>query len=540
VVPLTGTGTASAPVANIAPASLGFGSQIVATSSAPESVTLTNKGSAALNVTGIAVTGTNAADFSIAAGGTCPAGGGTVAIGSSCTVAVRFAPHAVGASSASLSFTDSAPGSPQQVSLSGTGAPTPDLEASPTSLSFGSQSVNSGTQDTRSVTISNEGSTSAGIGALSFSPATQTDFAVAGNTCTSLGPGSKCQITIAFQPATVGARSATVNIPGAQPPTVALSGTGTQAGISFPTSFAFPPQLAGSASSAQGITVTNSSSGPFAGALTVTSVSKSGANANDFALKTDGCTGASVAPQSTCAFQVVFQPAPGATCGANGGARSATLRLTDNAPGSPHGIPLSGTAMEFCLNAAPGQGISEPITAGQSATFNLEIDSSAGFAGTVQLGCTNPPPMGTCTATPASVQVGPSAPGPFKVVVTTTARGSVVRPGATRNRKPPGLGEWGVGGAGIALMLLLCVVLGMGIDSKRRRQPVRVVAAELTGLVLALTMMACGGGGSGAGAADPVAAGTPVGTYTVMVTASVAVAGQANVVRTLPITITVQ
>ncbi len=109
-VPLTGTGIASAPVANIAPTSLGFGSQIIATSSAPESVTLTNKGSAALSVTGIAVTGTNAADFAIAAGGTCPAGGGTVAIGSSCTVAVRFAPHAVGTSSASLSFHRQRPG----------------------------------------------------------------------------------------------------------------------------------------------------------------------------------------------------------------------------------------------------------------------------------------------------------------------------------------------------------------------------------------------------------------------------------------------
>jgi hypothetical protein len=535
-VPLTGTGIASAPVATIAPVSLGFGSQIIATSSAPESVTLTNKGSAALSVTGIAVTGTNAADFSIA-GGSCPAGGGTVVIGTSCTVAVRFAPHAAGTSSASLTFSDNAAGSSQQVSLSGTGAPAPDLEASPSSLGFGSQSVNSGTQDTRSVTISNQGSTSAGIGALSFSPATQSDFAVAGNTCTSLGPSAKCQITLAFQPATVGARSATVNIPGAQPSTVALSGMGTQAAVSFPTSFGFPPQLAGSASSAQPVTVTNSASGAFAGALTVTSVSKSGTNAGDFALKTDACTGVSVAPQSTCAFQMVFQPAPGATCGAAGGARGATLRLTDNAPGSPHTIPLSGTAMEFCLNAAPGQGISEPITAGQSATFNLEIDSSAGFSGTVQPGCTNPPPAGTCTAMPASVQVSPSTAGIFQVVITTTARGAVVLPGARRDREPLGFEGWGASGFGLVLVLLVCVMV-VGIGS-RRRQPVRVLAAELAGLVMVLTMMACSGGGSGAGAADPVA-GTPVGTYTVMVTASVAVAGQANVVRTLPITITVQ
>lgn len=113
VVPLTGTGIASAPVPNVAPTSLGFGSQIIATSSAPESVTLTNKGSAALSVTGIAVTETNAADFAIASGGTCPAGGGTVAIGASCTVAVRFAPRSVGTSNASLSFSDNAAGSPQ-------------------------------------------------------------------------------------------------------------------------------------------------------------------------------------------------------------------------------------------------------------------------------------------------------------------------------------------------------------------------------------------------------------------------------------------
>jgi hypothetical protein len=198
--------------------------------------------------------------------------------------------------------------------------------------------------------------------------------------------------------------------------------------------------------------------------------------------------------------------------------------------------------MEFCLNAAPGQGISEPITAGQSATFNLEIDSSAGFAGTVQLGCTNPPLAGTCVATPGSVQVGPGAPGQFQVVVTTTAR-AVVLPGAARDRKPPWYEEWGVsvGGFGLALVLLVCVVgiaLASGADSRGRRQPIRVVVAELAGLVLALAMMACSGG-SGAGASDPVA-GTPAGTYTVMVTASVAVAGQANVVRTLPIAITVQ
>jgi hypothetical protein len=116
-----------------------------------------------------------------------------------------------------------------------------------------------------------------------------------------------------------------------------------------------------------------------------------------------------------------------------------------------------------------------------------------------------------------------------------------VVPSAVRDSEPPGFDGLGVSGFGVALVLLLCVlgIVVAGIDSRGRRQPIRLVAAELAGLVLALAMMACSGGGSGAGPADPVA-GTPVGTYTVMVTASVAVAGQANVQRTLPITIMVQ
>jgi hypothetical protein len=40
---------------------------------------------------------------------------------------VTFAPTVAGASSASLSFNDNAPGSPQTVSLTGTGVPPPTL-----------------------------------------------------------------------------------------------------------------------------------------------------------------------------------------------------------------------------------------------------------------------------------------------------------------------------------------------------------------------------------------------------------------------------
>ena len=125
-VGLTGTGTAAAggtgggstPLLTLSPASLAFGNQPVATASSAQTVTLTNSGSAALSITSLAVTGTNASNFA-EVGNTC---GSSVAAGGTCTVAVTFTPSAAGATSAALTIADNASGSPQSVSLSGTGA----------------------------------------------------------------------------------------------------------------------------------------------------------------------------------------------------------------------------------------------------------------------------------------------------------------------------------------------------------------------------------------------------------------------------------
>jgi hypothetical protein len=79
-------------------------------------VTLTNTGNASLSVSGLAFTGANAGDFAEA--DTCsPA----VAAGGTCTIAILFTPAASGTRTAALSITDNASGSPQSVSLSGSG-----------------------------------------------------------------------------------------------------------------------------------------------------------------------------------------------------------------------------------------------------------------------------------------------------------------------------------------------------------------------------------------------------------------------------------
>ena len=73
-------------------------------------------GNGPLTITSIAITGINSGDF--AQTNNC---GGSVATGANCTINVTFTPAAKGGRAAALSITDNASGSPQQVSLKGSG-----------------------------------------------------------------------------------------------------------------------------------------------------------------------------------------------------------------------------------------------------------------------------------------------------------------------------------------------------------------------------------------------------------------------------------
>ncbi|MFH0822634.1 MAG: choice-of-anchor D domain-containing protein, partial [Pseudomonadota bacterium] len=57
------SGTGAVPIGGVAPASLAFGNQMLKTASAAKTVTLSNTGSVPLTITGMAFSGTNAADF---------------------------------------------------------------------------------------------------------------------------------------------------------------------------------------------------------------------------------------------------------------------------------------------------------------------------------------------------------------------------------------------------------------------------------------------------------------------------------------------
>jgi Beta-propeller repeat/Abnormal spindle-like microcephaly-assoc'd, ASPM-SPD-2-Hydin len=113
-VNLTGTGSAfSAPIATLTPTSLVFLGQPVGTSSTVQAVTLTNTGNATLNITKIQLTG----DY--AQTNTCPA---TLAASANCAINVTFTPTASETRIGTLTISDNVQGSPQVVTIAGTGA----------------------------------------------------------------------------------------------------------------------------------------------------------------------------------------------------------------------------------------------------------------------------------------------------------------------------------------------------------------------------------------------------------------------------------
>ena len=111
-VMLTGVGT----VVTLSPASLNFANQTVGTTSAPQTVTLTNHAQRALNISGDGISGTNPGSF--AETHTC---GRSLAAGASCTISVTFTPSGNGFKTATLGVLDDGGGSPQQVVLGGNG-----------------------------------------------------------------------------------------------------------------------------------------------------------------------------------------------------------------------------------------------------------------------------------------------------------------------------------------------------------------------------------------------------------------------------------
>ncbi|MBZ5562828.1 MAG: choice-of-anchor D domain-containing protein [Acidobacteriia bacterium] len=426
-VSLTGTGVP--PTVTLNPTALSFGSYGIGVTSPPLAVTLTNNGPGPLLVTKVVATG----DFGVTT--TCL---GTVAASANCTINVTFTPSTGGNRTGSLTITDDATSSPQTVTLSGTGV-APAVTVSPTSLTFTAIPVGTITE-AQVITLTNIGPGPLAISSVTIQGPNASDFLQTNDCVSSLAASASCTINVTFKPTAAGGRTATVAIndnAANSPQTVTLmGGSGPIANLSV-TNLKFGPQLINTQSTTQSVTLTNSGNA----ALTITNVQVS----PSFVIQDSTClAGTQIAANSNCGVIVAFAPAAG-------GSASGALTITDDAPGSPQTVTLSGTGQDYALAT---DAASKTITAGQTATFTLGVTPEGGLNKAVTLACSGAPTLSTCAVIPASVTLNGSSSSSAKRLALDhrAVPGAAARPARAAHGQKESASARGIAGGAAGLL----------------------------------------------------------------------------------------
>jgi Abnormal spindle-like microcephaly-assoc'd, ASPM-SPD-2-Hydin/Beta-propeller repeat len=353
---------------------------------------------------------------------------------------------------------------------------------SPGAVTFPAQQVGIASSP-QTVTVIDLGGSPLTVSNVTVTPG---DFSIQNNCATVSPAGGSCAIDVTYTPAAIGSSTATLTITdnsAGSPHTLALTGTGAIPALNVaPTTVSFGNQAVGVPSpTTQNVTLTNP--GPLP--LQIVHIGTSG----DFS-ETNNC-GTSINPGSNCVVALTFTPT--AT-----GNRTGALTITDNAPDSPQSAALSGTGGNpaIGLSLVPGSQSSVTILPGGTIQYFLDIGGE-GMSGTASLSCTGAPAMASCSV-PATQSVNASTPAQVIVDVTTTSHN---RPMQARGFETS---PWLSGFA------LLGVVFLPRLRSKRA-----VLRLLWFVPLIALVLCSCGGGGG-----STQSYGTPSGTYTLTVTAT--------------------
>ena len=173
----------------------------------------------------------------------------------------------------------------------------------------------------------------------------------------------------------------------------------------------------------------------------------------------------------------------------------------------------SVSVSDFSIGAASGGSLSATVTAGNPAVYNLQVNPSSGFTGSVSLACTGAPAYAGCNPSTTPVTVSGTSSVPFIVNVTTT-KGSFVAPGRIRElfpripKSPVTMNFF--------LFLVALAICRMALKGRTTSLRAYVHAAIIL-VALTTLLTACGSGGyaGGTGGGTP---GTPAGTYTLTIT----------------------
>jgi hypothetical protein len=332
--------------ASVSPGSLTFAAQQNGSTSAVQTVTVTNTGTDVLTFTGVGIAN-GASDFAQSNG--C----GAVPVNGTCSVNVSFTPSAAGTRTGDLTFTHNG-GGIANVSLTGTGQ---GASATLSAPSFATTQV--GNNSTAVFTLTNTGIGSISVVTPTAAAVTGTDFSFASTTCgTTLGAGATCTTTVRFSPTATTARTGSLSIStGAGAKSAVLGATGVQGTASLSAgSVTFGATQVGTAAAAQTVTVTNTGTS----VLTFTSVSVT-AGASDFTQTSPACT--SLAVNATCVITVNFTPT--ATS-----ARPGTVTLAHNGTGAT-AISLAGTGQAQSASLSAPSFPATAVGANSTATATL-------------------------------------------------------------------------------------------------------------------------------------------------------------------------
>lgn len=354
-------------------------------------------------------------------------------------------------------------------------------DLSPGLLDFGTQLVgpNSAAQET--ATFTNNTNSTVTISSISIVPPTGAGYSrinsVPNNCGAALASFASCQILISFTPPAMGVSNATLTVAhnaGNSPQSIFLTGTGSLLSVT-PSSLSFSASV-GNPSAIQNVQVLNNGTVPVG--LSNLAISSSAF------VQTSNCPAALAGGQS-CSIPVSFSP-PVA------GSMNATLTFSDGSSNTVRTISLTGSASDFGL-AIAGNGPSATVTAGQAATYTLNVAGINNFNGTVNFTCSGLPTGATCN-NPSALVNGPNA-VPVTLTISTPPHSSA-QPGGISGMTMPFSGGGGSARAlYFALLLGGCVALALRMRG-RARTPVYAV------LMLAGALMfspACGGGGGGGG-----------------------------------------
>ena len=217
----------SSPTLSLSATTFNF-QNVVVGQSAKQTLTISNTGTAAAQMSALSVSNTA---FSV----TGPAVPLTISPASSLTYTISFTPTAAGSASATLSITTSASSAPVSVSLTGNGqSAVATLVITPVSINFGNLALN--TTSTQTVTLQNSGNISLTLQGVTVAGS---EFGYSSlSPGVSLAPNQQVVFQVSFTPTVAGPASATVSLLSpnlSSPATLSLTGDGVSTPPPTPT-----------------------------------------------------------------------------------------------------------------------------------------------------------------------------------------------------------------------------------------------------------------------------------------------------------------